>query len=588
MKSTDGIMKYIYNNGRITLYLIVLFLVLDLYTSHPCGMEFLKKPERVLLKQENDSIRMLKSEDWEPIRIHLDFSMIENNIGKFSKKDLTDLKEKIMPKTKEVFEKLLKVKRSKSMLKLPYENCDQIRIPEIYQKEGEGVDADLVIFVLIDDSGFFLKNKVEAAAIHCFQNFETRRPISGYIQFKPELNVNDPAAVDYMVWLALHEITHILVMNDALYEDWIDVDMKPLGLKEVIKKKILPNGKVMNMIKTPKILAIGKEHYGCESFEGLPLEYNGGPGTAGAHWAKKYMNTDYMIGDSYGENLISKLSLAMFEDSGWYKVDYSTSNLFLWGKNKGCDFLDNNVKCVSGSNNKIETKFKDEFCTKLNAPVCSTSHIFRATCKTRKYNFLHPSERYFDDETAGIDSLCDKCPIAIEAKHGQSYYGGSCQKGQTQTLNNIEKVCPECACFMSSLKELTNSEAENVNKRRLLRFKQVALAVYISDNVNEIKVEMPQQKIDFNNINNSNNSVQINYKLQNDDTHNTEYADLKASCYEFNCEGSDLYVLLKDKKIKCDKEHLEIEGYEGHINCPDSKILCDEKYKCTFGCIDKN
>ena len=49
-----------------------------------------------------------------------------------------------------------------------------------------------------------------------------------------------------------------------------------------------------------------------------------------------------MIGDSYGENLMSSITLALFEDSGWYIPDYSTSNLFLWGKNKGCEFFKDN------------------------------------------------------------------------------------------------------------------------------------------------------------------------------------------------------------------------------------------------------
>ena len=155
------------------------------------------------------------------------------------------------------------------VIKLNNDQCEHITVPEIY---NEGIDADIVIFVTIDDTGFFQQNHVEAAAVHCFQHSLTRRPIAGFIQFKPNLKVENKTAEDYMVWLAIHEITHILVMNDSLYEDWIDADMKPLGLDKVIGKKILQNGKKMTFLKSKNIIDKGKAHYGCDSFEGLPLE----------------------------------------------------------------------------------------------------------------------------------------------------------------------------------------------------------------------------------------------------------------------------------------------------------------------------
>ena len=42
---------------------------------------------------------------------------------------------------------------------------------------------------------------------------------------------------------------------------------------------------------------------------------------------------DYMIGADYGETVISEITLAVFEDSGWYKVNYYTGGLFRYGKN---------------------------------------------------------------------------------------------------------------------------------------------------------------------------------------------------------------------------------------------------------------
>ena len=41
--------------------------------------------------------------------------------------------------------------------------------------------------------------------------------------------------------------------------------------------------------------------------------------------------------ESFG--LISKFTLALLEDSGWYKVDYNKADKFNFAKNSGCDFF---------------------------------------------------------------------------------------------------------------------------------------------------------------------------------------------------------------------------------------------------------
>jgi len=330
--------------------------------KHTCGIDFLKTPKRIYIPEENSQIpsRKLNIETkWEPIRIHFDFSYIENNIkdNTISKNDLIDLKEKIMPKAKEVFQNLLRVRRIKNKLKLNSPHCETFPIPDIYNSAGDGVEADIVIFVLIDTSGHFNENGIEAAAIHCLQNQETRRPIAGYIQFKQDLNIKNQHQKDYFTWLAIHEISHILVINRALYDDYINPDtLQPLGYDRVIGSKILETGIKVNFIKTPKVLEKAQNHFGCSKLYGLPLEYNGGPGTAGSHWSRRYMNTDYMIGESYGENLISEISLMLFEDSGWYKVNSELANLFIWGKGKGCDFFNREKKCIFSEKIDLDLK----------------------------------------------------------------------------------------------------------------------------------------------------------------------------------------------------------------------------------------
>lgn len=746
-------------NIHIILLLTTIISLFKTLSSHNCGVEYLKAKRELTTPLGDQNQRYLSTTEFEPIRIHLDFSFIENHMNKFNKQDLIDLKEKIMPKTKEVFEKILKVKRIDGKLKFDSTKCDEFNLPETYTADGEGVDADLLIFVMIDDTGFFKENGIEAAAIHCLQHGATRRPIAGYIQFKPELRVTNSTALDYQVWLALHEITHVLVMNDSLYPDFVNSNNEVIGKEKIVgsrevrksennrkfrvqnnlgnqvndnfkdsfystnlplevknyekerskrvnlnffegvsllqkkiqkyknKSEIVNNNsnknnidqlttetqlisefnndremipmshidlfilekrlqnsnnikadsttntntniskpintkkdtkqnkkrvtnyyldsltyelmdnetlltptenavnkvnfhiplrtnvnnksKIMTFLKSPKILEKAKSHFNCDSVEGIPLEYNGGQGTNGAHWAKRYMNTDYMIGDSYGENLISDITLALFEDSGWYKVDYSMSNLFLWGKNTGCDFLQSNCvnpkfiskeKNSSNSNVRLSTiertsattDFPNEFCTEASAPVCSTHNIFRGVCAIKKYQFDLPSnERHFpDSKVGGIDRLADKCPIPIEAKRGQVFYGGSCREGVK--AYEYETISSEAACFITNLKV---SDNRTTNQSSFLQIKR--------DDEDDVDT------LDKEDLYSKNGYV--------------------ASCLKFSCSGNKLSVIIGKDTYECNSENkiVNINGYNGKIQCPSREKLCHEKFKCKFGCTEK-
>ena len=46
--------------------------------------------------------------------------------------------------------------------------------------------------------------------------------------------------------------------------------------------------------------------------------------------------------------VLSSLTLALLEDSGWYSVDYSAAEPLEWGRGKGCDFIN------QGCGNKLE------------------------------------------------------------------------------------------------------------------------------------------------------------------------------------------------------------------------------------------
>ena len=585
---------------RLSIFIISLLIIssffgtINLTTSKRCGFEYLsqsKSHTQLQVKLAGESIfpnkrsRSLLKHDYKNLRIHLDYSQIERSLDKFSNEDLEALRTKIMPKAAEIYEKILKIKPFNQRLKFKATKCDDFELPEKYQSHGEGVNADLIIFVGLDPSDSFKKNDIEAAAIHCLQHATTKRPLAGYIQFRPDIDVKNQTNIEYLIWLAFHEMTHILLMNDALYKDFINpYDNKLIGIENVLAKSVHPISKQsISVIKSPLVVAKARKHFNCDTLEGVPLEYNGGVGTVGAHWSKKAMNTDYMIGDSYGENLISGITLALFEDSGWYKPEYSKANLYLWGKDQGCGFFAN--KCVSddvknarisgnSTNNDKQRLFADvskenskerkgiiketsipknskqrrlslrknsksaipklifsaspdEFCNKPNKEICSRHHIFRGVCSVKEYKSELPEYlQYFSNRyLAGVDSLIDRCPIAIENKRGQYQYGGSCRLG-VQSGNEYEEIGADSACFINNLVKDSQEDKE----------------------------------------------------------------DIKAGCFKFSCSSKkDIEVHVKGKKYTCDVNgKISIDGYKGEIQCPSKEILCDDKYKCKFGCEDAN
>lgn len=60
-----------------------------------------------------------------------------------------------------------------------------------------------------------------------------------------------------------------------------------------------------------------REHTGCESMSMIPMEDDGGGGTAGSHWEIRLFTDEMMNGWGSDRIKTSKMTLALFEDSGW-------------------------------------------------------------------------------------------------------------------------------------------------------------------------------------------------------------------------------------------------------------------------------
>lgn len=160
--------------------------------------------------------------------------------------------------------------------------------------------------------------------------------------------------------MLLHEITHALGFSSNSYGDFIDPATG--SLIPIDDVKFTSGGKFF--LKTPRVLAYLKTHYNCCTMTGMRLEDGGGSGSAGSHWEKTFVDNEYMGASASAEMYVSKLTLSLFHDMGYFIPDYSYGRDLSFGKNMGCSFLED---CSSTS----PTTFPDYFCSKsATLPRC--------------------------------------------------------------------------------------------------------------------------------------------------------------------------------------------------------------------------
>jgi len=317
-------------------------------------------------------------------------------------------------------------------------------------------------------------------------------------------------------------MTHILVLNIDLFEQFVDRNFNSIPLSKVVMNTTV-NEVTKLMIISPKVKKLAQQHFGCHSLQGIEIEDQGGEGTAGSHWESRVMLGDFMMGESYGENIISEISLALFEDSGWYKVNYYTGGLFRHGKNKGCTFVQN--KCV----NKEKSNFPNDFCTVPNASMCFSSRSAKGTCQLGKVTdaVITIPYRYFSDPEKGGYTNADYCPLANNNgdELNGSFFSSSCFYGVIDFPDLGESIGQDSVCFISSL------------------------------------------------VPNSNENL-IHFKGSN-----------RAICHNIKCNSIDqtYTVNITNRTLTCNKEGgvKTIEGFNGSFYCADFLSVCTKTASCS-------
>jgi hypothetical protein len=395
------------------------------------------------------------------------------------------------------WESALTVKRSSGNLILAgIDECIEVTVPTEHQTTG--VDADVILYVTSGSTD----PSVVGWASHCAVDHTTGQPVAG--QFHIETTYWDTFSTEDLLSTTIHEIAHVLAFAPSHYSNWLKPNGNNYSSNELYTVSTVRGVSVTTLI-TPKLQAAARSHFGCSSLNGVELESSGGSGTVGAHWEKRIMYNEFMVADADIQDVVySKITLSLFEDSGWYMPDYDYTTATIFGKSQGCNFI--TTKCVVNSVPQF-----DVFCSdSTEQSACDFQHLSKGTCNLADQTESIPSQYQYFGTTArgGTDPYIDYCPVVKASSDG------NCRGIDTEetALDSSygEKACENCRCIEGTFGK---SKEETVH----------------------------------------------------------------ATCHEIECFDNYALVNIGDVQVQCPFTGgaVQVEGYEGYVNCPDSSILCD-------------
>ncbi|KAF8275702.1 putative surface protease GP63 [Trypanosoma cruzi] len=283
--------------------------------------------------------------------------------------------------------------------------CDNFTIPRRHRTVGVA-GADMILYANI-----FPTSGLTAWAVQCAW-LDDGRPVVAAVNFDPRQIVT----TNLYVRAAAHELGHALGFGRELF---LMLHM----ISEVPNVRGMPK---VSVVSTPKTKAMARQYHNCPTLEGIELEDEGGPETVLSHWRKRNMRDELMNGDM-GVGLYSALTLAAFEDMGFYLANYSAAEMLWWGNNSGCGLLEK--KCLTDG----ITEYPDLFCNQFyDDPkfFCTYDRLSLGFCMLKRHEEALPQEyRYFADPRVGGDGLyMSRCPYV------NKYSNGGCTNGDPSVM----------------------------------------------------------------------------------------------------------------------------------------------------------
>ncbi|XP_064595242.1 leishmanolysin-like peptidase isoform X2 [Liolophura sinensis] len=321
---------------------------------------------------------------------------------------------------------------------------------------GPGVhNTDFILYISAVQSDRCHLGSTVAYAAHCQLEHALDRPVAGYINICPGTLSTTAHDLHQTISTVKHEILHALGFTAGLYAFYRDPLGNPLTPRrgptnkpifnetmgvhmwseKVVKAITRPmwmvaSGNIpkqVHLLVTPRVVEETRRHFNCSTLEGAELEDQGILGTTLTHWEKRVFENEAMTGTYTQNPVFSRITLALMEDTGWYRVNYDNAEELLWGKNLGCDFV--KKSCMEWMVRRKEMKeslhpYCDNPKEGLLLTECSMNRESVALCNLVEYPPSRPIPRqfqYFRDipsipgsdprDFGGSVFLADYCPF---------------------------------------------------------------------------------------------------------------------------------------------------------------------------------
>ena len=508
-----------------------------------------------LVKQKESVKRRIDNEDtpeFVDFHIYLDFKNLEKDLKKNNVFDKKDFYESAMKYVVKTLESLLKVKPLETPNNQGYNLNDgdlqQINITE-WDTDKFGDDAinkgktfqnqniNLAIFGTLTD----LPEHTLATASAKYHQQSNGQPYVGVVKINKNIDYSKNNSQIYFESILIHEFTHILGFSKDFFENRY----------HNLVSKTDKYGVNRYYLNSSKVVEVAKKYFNCDKIDGVELEDQGGTGTAGSHWEARILLGEYMNGYAYTEEqVISEFTLAVLEDSGYYKANYYTGGLMRYGKNKGCEFLEE--KCVDSKTHKINPLFENEFYDTI-----SNGNIIDSSCssgrQSRTYNAwwmqpgLKKEYQYFENPNITGYEPADFCPVPLKYKdeEDQSYFVGHCSQIGSGIYGSMLSYAQNMG---SSSKAVQGFTGETFGNNSYCYLSSLSKNQIISSQV-------------------------------------------RASCYETFCSDRSLTIKIFDDYFVCPRGggKITVQGYEGYFLCPDYNLVCSGTVVCNnlFDCTEK-
>uniref|UniRef100_A0A674JBI8 Leishmanolysin-like peptidase n=1 Tax=Terrapene triunguis TaxID=2587831 RepID=A0A674JBI8_9SAUR len=417
--------------------------------------------------------------------------------------------------------------------------------------DQEGVrDADFVLYVSALTTERCGQENIIAYAAYCQLEAEMDRPVAGYANLCPNMISTQAQEFIGMLSTVKHEIIHALGFSAGLFAFYHNDDGNPLTARyadglppfndslglyqwsnKVVDKAVrlwdIRGNKMLRhdvfLLLTPRVVEEARKHFDCPILEGMELENQGGMGTELNHWEKRLLENEAMTGSHTQNRVFSRITLALMEDTGWYKANYSMAEKLDWGRDKGCDFV--MKSCKFWIDQKKEKR-------QLVSPYCDTlrSNPLQLTCRQ------------------------DQKAVAVFPSEDLPYYGGSVE---------IADYCPFSQEFSWHLSgEFQRSSDCRIMENQPDPFKNYGAEKYGPNSVCLI------QKSAFV-------MAQCRKRLS--------YPDWGSGCYQVSCSPKGLNVWVKDTAYLCSRSgqvltvSIQMNGWvhAGNLICPACWDFCD-------------